>query len=233
MGFDPATSTLYGLDDFADTVVIISTVNGVAMQLSNPLPAGSWRGLDWDSQLGVLWATRISAGQPLQLNELYRVNPSTGAATLVGTLPTSVDGLAFKAPEYQVNQPGAALLINGIQGTPQTFAQVSLTAGQTALVQLASNNQGQPWEVAIGVAPLVPWSLGALSTIDGQLLNVNLADPYLTLQWGYFVQSPGFASYSTPVAFPFPGTLSIQMVVIAPGTPSGVAFSQPVRVVVQ
>ena len=229
LAFDPASNTLYGLDDVQEKVVVIQTGTAVATPLPSALPStGLWRGLDWDSELGVIWASKVNPG------ELVQVNPATGAGILVGTLPTFIQGLAFKPglPLYQVNQPAASFLINGIQGTGQSFAQVFLTAGQLGTVSLSSVNLGQPWEVVIGVLPLVPRNQGAILLVDGQLLNVNLADPLLTLAWGQF-QSPPFANLVLPVAFPFPGSLSMQMAILDPVAPSGVALSQPIRVVVQ
>jgi hypothetical protein len=229
LAFDPASGTLYGIDDGLNKVVVIQTGTGVATPLPTTLPStGLWRGLDWDSELGVIWASKVNSGQ------LFSVDPVTGAGTLVGSIPTFVQGLAFKPgfPQYQVNQPAASLAFNGVQGTAQAFAQVNLVAGQPASVALSSTNQGQPWEVAIGVLPLLSRSQGALLLTDGQLFNVNLADPALTLAWNGFL-SPGFVNNTFPVAFPFPGTLSIQLAVLDPTLPVGVAISQPVRIVVQ
>lgn len=229
LAFDPASGTLYGIDDGLDRVVVIQTGTGVATPLPTVLPStGLWRGLDWDSDLGVIWASKVNPGQ------LVSVNPVTGAGTLIGSLPTFVQGLAFKAgfAQYQVNQPGASFAINGIQGTAQAFAQANLVAGQAASVSLSSTNQGQAWEVAIGVLPLLSRSQGAVLLTDGQLFNVNLGDPALTLAWSQF-QSPGFVNQVFPVVFPFPGTLSLQVAILDPTLPVGVALSQPVRVVVQ
>jgi hypothetical protein len=124
------------------------------------------------------------------------------------------------------------LSVNGVQGTAQTFALANLLAGQAANVSLASINQGQPWEVVIGVAPLLSRNAGALVLLDGQLVNVNLTDLALTLAWNQF-QSPPLVNVTLPVSFPFPGTLSIQLAVLDPASPLGVALSQPVRIVVQ
>jgi hypothetical protein len=229
LGFDSATGTLYGLSDSLDKVVTISTSTGVATPLPTTLPStGLWRGLDWDSELGVLWASKVNSGQ------LFQVDPITGAGTLIGALPTFVQGLAFKPglPEYQVNQAAASLSINGIQGTGQSFALVNLLVGQTASVSLASTSVGQPWEVVAGVAPLIPRSAGALVITDGQLVNVDLSDAALTFVWNFF-QSPPFANAVLPVSFPAPGLLSLQMAVLDPNSPVGFALSQPVRLVIQ
>jgi hypothetical protein len=229
LAFDPATATLYGIDDGLNKVVVISVTTAAATPLATTLPStGLWRGLDWDSELGVIWASKVNTGQ------LFQVNPSTGAGTLIGSLPTFIQGLAFKpglAP-YQINQAGASLVIDGILGTPQSPALVNLLAGQPASVALSSANQGQPWEVVIGVAPLVPRGAGAISLPDGQVLNVLLSDPALTLLWNQFL-SPPFSNAVLPVSFPFPGTLSIQMAVLDPTATTGVSLSQPIRVVVQ
>lgn len=227
LAFDPATNTLYGLDDTSERIVIINTSTGAATPLPNTLSAsGLWRGLDWDSELSVLWATRVNPGQ------LHRVDPLTGTSIFIGSPPTFVQGLAFKRPEYQVNQPGASLVVGGVLGTSQAFALVNLSSGQSTIASFTSNNQGQPWEAGIGNAPLIPLSLGALTTVDGQILNLDITDPALTLLWNLF-QSPPFVNLTLPVAFTGPSTLSIQLAVLDPGASSGLRLSQPVRVIVQ
>ena len=91
LGFDPATDTLYGLDDISDRVYRLDTTTAVATPLPNPVGrSGLWRGLSWDSEQGVLWATTVNPG------ELHRVDPATGVGSFIGSPLSFVQGLAFR-----------------------------------------------------------------------------------------------------------------------------------------
>ena len=85
------------------------------------------------------------------------------------------------------------------------------------------------------MAPLIPASAGALISSDGQIVNINLGDPSLTL-WFNFMQGPAWGTgtaLSIPFSFPSATTLSAQMIVADPAQTSGIALSQPVRLLVQ
>jgi hypothetical protein len=133
--------------------------------------------------------------------------------------------------EWQVNQPGSSLDVNGIIGSAFAPATVNLGIGVTGFANLSSVNTGLVWDVGVGVLPLVPRSAGALTTIDGQVLNLNVADPAFLLLWGGFA-SPPFVNASLPLVFGSPTTLSFQMAVASPVSPSGLLLSQPVRLLV-
>ena len=76
LAYDAASDTLYGLSDNFDKVVVIDPVTVNAMPLPNALPeVGNWRGLAFDPEQGVLWAS-ISFG-----GVLNRVDPATGIGT--------------------------------------------------------------------------------------------------------------------------------------------------------
>lgn len=228
LAYDPATDTLYGLDDSAEQIVVINKSTGVAQPLPNTLNAtGLWRGLTWDASLGVLWATLVNPGQ------LHMVDPNSGTSTLVGSTLTFVQGLAFKGgPEYQVNQPGASFDIDGIMGTSSAFAMVTLAVSQQGIASLTSTATGMPWDIATATAPPIPASAGAVTTSDGQLLNIDTTDPTFSLLWSGFQSTP-FSNFSAPVSFPQALTQSFQMGVLDPASPSGIWLSQPVRLTVQ
>jgi len=104
LGYDPFTRTLFGLTQLQSRVVTIDTATGLATGLPVALPPGVWRGLDFDTERRVLYGTTEGL-----LTTLYRIDPTTGAATRVGDLPgtVAVQGLAY------VPEPGgvtAALL---------------------------------------------------------------------------------------------------------------------------
>jgi hypothetical protein len=138
-------------------------------------------------------------------------------------------------PEYQVNAPPASLDVNSVQGTSQMVAAVTIPVGISATLNFGSTNSGQAWDMGIGSAPLIPASAGALQTSNGQIVNLDLADPTLNL-WFNFLQGPMWgpsATISIPFSFPLATSLSAQMVVVAPTMSSGIALSQPVRLIVQ
>lgn len=139
-------------------------------------------------------------------------------------------------PEYQTNaSPAASLDINGVQGTSQLAAEVTIPIGMSATLNLGSTNVGQLWDLGAGNAPLIPASAGALLSSDGQIVNLDFTDPTLGM-WFNFLQGPTWGSAATvsiPFSFPVATTLSAQMVVVAPTMSSGIALSQPVRLIVQ
>jgi hypothetical protein len=136
------------------------------------------------------------------------------------------------SPEFQTNQPGSSLDINGVQGTGLSPASVSLALGQSGTVNATSSNLGLVWELGIGSAPLIPASQGALVLSDGQIVNLDPADPTLVLLWNYF-QSPPFQNFSAPVSSSSALAASAQIVVADPVSVTGIRVSQPVRLVIQ
>jgi hypothetical protein len=103
-------------------------------------------------------------------------------------------------PEWQVNQPGSSLDLDGVQATPATSAVTTKCPGAPGLAMFASTNLGLLWEAGIGALPLVPRSgTGSLSTPGGQVVNLDLGDPALQFLFG----GPG------PSPVPFPGNLIV------------------------
>lgn len=143
---------------------------------------------------------------------------------------------ACATPQYQTNFSFAASLdVNGVQGTPFTPATVTIPVGTSATLGLASVNVGQPWDLGAGSAPLVPAGAGALVTSDGQIVNLDVLDPTVQL-WFNFLQGPPWGpstSLSIPFSLPAATAVSAQMVVVDPALMSGIALSQPVRLIVQ
>lgn len=135
-------------------------------------------------------------------------------------------------PEYQTNWTEAGFDVDGVQGTPSAPATVTVPVATWHLVNLSSTNVGQPWDLVWGMAPLVPLSAGGLATPLGQIVNLDLADPTLGL-WFNFLLSPPFVNGSVPFRSPVPISLSMQVMVGAPSMPSGIAISQPNRLIVQ
>jgi hypothetical protein len=158
-----------------------------------------------------------------------------GSGPFTGNVPSprQFNGTVYYNPEYQTNQPAAALDVDGVQGTFCTPAIVTKLQGAPGTLSLASTNVGAGFEVIVAFAPLAPASGGALVTASHQILSVNLGAPLFFLNGGLV---PNFS-------IPFPGpfsagfiapsssfTASVQMVVIDPTHPDGFVLSQPVQI---
>jgi len=139
--------------------------------------------------------------------------------------------IGVKTAEYQVNTPLASMIVDGVVGSISTPATVNLAVGQVAMVNFQSSNSGAIWDVGTAGAPLLSASAGAFQTPDGDLVNIDLADPLFTFLWGGFA-SPPFANMTLPVSFAAPTSISGQLAVGDPTSITGARLSQPVRVIV-
>ena len=92
-------------------------------------------------------------------------------------------------PEYQVNGASAGLDINGVQGTSQAAAAVSIPIGASAALNLASQNVGQQWDLGAGAAPLILSNRVFLSYRDRGPLR---AQPEESLAGRFRAPSPAF-----------------------------------------
>jgi hypothetical protein len=139
-------------------------------------------------------------------------------------------------PEYETNNPAASLDLDGVQGSICTPAVTTKAPGALCVLGFASTNLGLGWEAMMCLGPLVPASGGALQTLSGQLLNVNLASPaVLYLNGGatptFTVPFPG--NISVPFWAPLTSvTLSIQSAHLDPTNPDGFSLSQGGQLVV-
>ena len=140
-------------------------------------------------------------------------------------------GLGFL--QYQTNSALMGLDVNGSQGFPWTPATVTLPAGAAATLNMSSSNLGFLWDLGYGPAPLLPASGGGLATAGGQVLNLDLGDPLFGTLWNYSLSPYGFVNVAIPFSVPNSGAVSLQMLILAPSLPDGVALSQPTRLIVQ
>lgn len=167
-------------------------------------------------------------------NTLYVYGNDTGV--VAGLLfSATLDLFGFANPEYETNSGASSLDVNGVQGTAFTPATVTVPVATLGTFGLSSVNVGQPWDLGSGLAPLIPASSGALLLPDGQILNLDLSDPTLAV-WFNLLQGPAWGPQSSllvPFSIAAPTMVSAQMVVMDPGVASGLALSQPVRVIVQ
>jgi hypothetical protein len=86
-----ATGVLYGVDDTTDQLVTCSTETGACTPVGSVAISFKDSGLSF-SDSGQLWMSTDEPGPPFNF---YELNPSTGAATLIGNQGQEVTGLAF------------------------------------------------------------------------------------------------------------------------------------------
>ncbi len=235
--FVSATLTLdYVVDNYIGSSIAPGVyLNGMPLSGNTFLPACAPSGCAAFFAPQVMVRTDIA---PLLLpgnNTLYIYLNDTGVTG--GLLfSATIDIYGFTSPEYQTNFSFAASLdVNGVQGTAYAPSTVTVPIGMTATLGLVSVNVGQQWDFGSGLAPLIPASSGALISSDGQIVNLDLTDPTLSL-WFNFLQGPSWGpltSVSIPFSLSYATAVSAQMVVVDPGLMSGIALSQPVRLIVQ
>ena len=93
-------------------------------------------------------------------------------------------------PEYQVNQDGASFSINGTHGNTMIPALTTISLGGASLIEAQSTQLGAQWDVLFSTAPLVTGQNGALTTANGQVLNINLFHPGTSSLFGFFTANP-------------------------------------------
>jgi hypothetical protein len=125
------------------------------------------------------------------------------------------------AGDYQKNQPGSSLDVNGVIGSAFSPAKPAFLAGVPATLNLNSTNAGLFWDMALTIPePSVSLLAGGFLTPGGQVVNINLFAPSLTfLNPGF-----GFAPAALPMVLP-PIQITAQMVNADPALPDGIALS--------
>lgn len=133
---------------------------------------------------------------------------------------------------WQVNQPEASLSFGGTNAGPCSGpGSRTVCPGSVFTASLNSTLLGAGWEVGFHLGSAVSASGGGLTLPNGNVLNLDLANPTLTLlNGGAFPPFPG--PLSVPVSFPAPLTLVAQMAVLDPSTPGGVRLSQANELIV-
>ena len=112
--FDGAlTTTLYGIDSNLDALVLQNPPNGGTLAMIGLLGFGTtgFVGFDISGLTGIAYAALNPAGAPV--SELFIINLTTGAATLVGTIGGGqiVRGLAAPIGATAVPEPATLLLV--------------------------------------------------------------------------------------------------------------------------
>jgi len=150
-----------------------------------------------------------------------------GGGTADNTMAIDNASLAGSAstPEYQVNQPGSSLDINGAASSPCGPVKVTSVVGAFSTFHLASTSPG-PWDLLITTPePSVPLS-GAGFLLGSQIVNMNVGAPSFQALLGLTLTTP-FAPVPVFFAAPVPMALTVQMVNLDPATPGGIALSAP------
>lgn len=139
-------------------------------------------------------------------------------------------------PEYQLNSAEASLDLNGVTGGQCMPAVTTSPAGMTLIATFESNLSGMGFEAMIGPGGLVPRSAGALTSSQGQVINVDvLARPLVFVHGGLMpsFSVPFFNRFSVPWIPPVANfTASIQSAHLDPTRLDGLVLSQGCELVV-
>ena len=92
LAYDPLLDVLYGLSDEAQAILSIDVHTADATVLDVALPDDQYRGITYDTDLGLLYVTSVTP------TLFYRVDLAQGMASYVGELvdASAVHGLAYK-----------------------------------------------------------------------------------------------------------------------------------------
>ncbi len=142
--------------------------------------------------------------------------------------------------DYQLNQPGAGFVIDGVSGgacsptvvTKSTFSCTPV-APATGTIAISSNLIAFPWDVAISGSTLLPASGGGLTLPDGQVINVNIGMPLSFLNGFLGANWPGFGIpgvTTSTLSFGYSLTtqtdFAFQAFFVDPSAGSGIRLSQ-------
>jgi hypothetical protein len=202
-----------------------------------PIALGQWLNLAFVFDLTGLTTSVVLNGTTISTGGFYYFNcPSVAALDIWSTNGGTayVDDIRLErtsAMDYQVNQPEASLDVNGIMGATCAPAVLATVPGTSANLNLASTLTNA-YDVAITAAPLVSASSGGLTTIGGQIVNLDFTTPPFWLLGTSFATPFPTAGVSIPFSLPFPVQVSAQMVVLNPATADQFTLSQAGEVLV-
>jgi len=137
----PASTTLYGIDSTADTLVRIGSVGGSPAspntgQLTTIGPLGfnatNFGGFDIQQGTGIGWAALRVGG----VSSLYRIDPATGAATLIGAIGNGVDPIDGLTVAYSPTAGNADLSVT------KTDNKATYTPGGSNVYTIVVGNAG-------------------------------------------------------------------------------------------
>ncbi len=174
LAFDNASSTLFGLSTDGTTTQLytVNFSNGTATPLiavtapSTFVPI--WLAIDNNSQM---YALNIVD------DNLYKINPSTGTATVVGNIGFST-GFAQDADF----DPSTNVLYAGIYDTDNEETQlrsINTTTGASTFIGVMGNGVSEMDAIAIQAETLPPYAYSW--TPSGGLSNTGIANPVATI----------------------------------------------------
>lgn len=185
-----APTTLYVLDSTADRLLIMNPGTSVATPVApvtlNGAPLNFTAVTGFDVPAGVssvapngtaapagsiAYATLVVGGTP----GLYRINLTTGAATLVGTLGTTLTGLTLSdAPSGTINFGSATFSGNEGGSVAVTLTRTAATGPQTANVFISGGSSGG------GDRAAGPFTVNFAEGVNTATVNIPLTADQLT-----------------------------------------------------
>ncbi len=219
------------------------------------VPAGGTQPLFYfvTSGSSVNYTTGTTAGTlvlndgTLSLLQGFGTGSGFGGTPISGRTPSvSIDYVCPGPPgppppvDYQLNQSAISLLVNDISGvfcSPTSISQsvfaCTPVAPATGEIVFRSSPAGAFWELVVGTGSLVPASSGGMTLGPGQILNINLAMPFLLLNNFFSTPSPGggvpWASSSTiEIGYQLSAAadLNFQAAILDASAPTGIRLSQ-------
>jgi hypothetical protein len=133
------------------------------------------------------------------------------------------------SPTYQVNSGAASFDANGLQSNGFAPAATTLCQGAPLTLNLGGLI-GNGYEIVVSNAALVPAGGGAVVTGNGQIVNVNLADPSTGFLWGLtFPPFPVPLGLTVPLAMPGIPLIAAQLAILDGSHPDGFRLSQAIQ----
>lgn len=138
---------------------------------------------------------------------------------------------------FQTNQPGARMTVDGERASRLLPAITLTPVGAQRILEFGSDYGGTPFELGFTTFGLLPLGAGGGQFPDGQIVNINLADQYLTFFHGMSQGTPyqgvlGASPLSVQVPFSIltAARLTGQGVWLVPSAPLGFTISQAFEV---
>lgn len=165
------------------------------------------------------------SGEPSNSQENYVVMNWGTCWNDVSGHPTDLfRAVIERNPRYQVGTPLARLSANSQFATSSDGLRITTSAGLPMSIDITSTLQGAPWGIITSASPLVPSERGALRTIGGQVLNIDLNLPYA------LYMMTNFRNSTIPLTFPGATVFAAQMFIMDPSSTDGVWLSEAIEV---
>lgn len=160
------------------------------------------------------------------------VNLTTGAALFPQGLPFRLNYTvgASAGAQFQTNSPENSIDFDGATANACGSAAISRPCVGSMTSFNFSSSVAVPWELAYSVLPAVSLAGGGIATANGQVVNINLLDPFLGFLNNLSLPPYGFPLGPNPGTFQFPAPplvdLTVQAVAFGPIHPDGFVLSQ-------